>query len=140
MEFANKLGNNRRTKGYKMKKNNTMARKFKAAGLITLVVGGMAVAGMTYNKQSKSYDVQLKKELSKMSVDQLKAGIKECDIALNRLYKEINSKEIAPEDQFYAKRAYEAISKERASWCAQLDKINAQKGKTIHLYDVDKSR
>ena len=124
-----------------MTKTDNKGKKFKTAGLITFVVVGLSVIGLVYNKRSNSYELEFKKESSSFtSVKQLEAAIKESDLALARLQKVIDSDETNPEERYEARHMYESIGKERAKWVAQLNKLKAKAGKTIHLYDVNNSR
>ncbi len=91
---------------------------------VALLVGAVALAAVfAYNHYSNSYDVQLKKEISRMSESQLQDAIKECDIALERLQQTINSDETNPEERFEARRAYKSISVHREQFQKRLDSV-----------------
>ena len=116
------------------------ANKFKIAGLITLLAAGGIIVGISYNKYSNSYDVQLKKEISQMSESQLQDAIKECDVALERLQQTIDSDETNPEERFEARGAYKSISEQREQFQNRLDKLQRNKKTTINFHDVSKLR
>ena len=116
------------------------ANKFKIAGLITLLAASGIIAGISYNKYSNSYDVQLKKEISQMSESQLQDAIKECDIALERLQQTIDADETNPEERFEARSAYKSISEQREQFQNRLDKLQRNKKTTINFHDVSKLR
>ena len=114
--------------------------KLKIAGLITLLTAGGIIAGISYNKYSNSYDIQLKKEISQMSKSQLQDAIKECDIALERLKQSINADETNPEERFEARSAYKSISEQREQFQQRLDDIQKSKKTTINFHDATKLR
>lgn len=114
--------------------------KFKIAGLIAVLTAGSVIAGISYNKYSNAYDVQLKKEMSQMSESQLQDAIKECDIALERLQQTIDADETNPEERFEARRAYKSISAQREQFQNRLDKLQRNKKTTINFHDVSKLR
>lgn len=114
--------------------------KFKIAGLIALLTASGIIAGISYNKYSNSYDVQLKKEISQMSESQLQDAIKECDIALERLQQTIDAHETNPEERFEARSAYKSISEQREQFQQRLDDIQKSKKTTINFHDVSKLR
>lgn len=116
------------------------ANKFKIAGLITLLAAGGIIVGISYNKYSNSYDVQLKKEISQMSESQLQDAIKECDVALERLQQTIDSDETNPEERFEARGAYKSISEQREQFQKRLDKLQKSQKTTINFHDVSKLR
>ena len=118
----------------------TTAKKFKTVGIAASFAGLMVVSGIAYHEYSNSYNARLKKEISHMSVEQLESAIKECDTALIRLQKSIDSKETNPEERFEAYRARESITKHRAEYQKQLNKIIKKQGKTIKFPDTTKSR
>lgn len=114
--------------------------KFKIAGLIAVLTAGGIIAGISYNKYSNSYDVQLKKEISQMSESQLQDAIKECDTALERLQQTIDAHETNPEKRFEARSAYKSISAQREQFQKRLDKLQKNKKTTINFHDATKSR
>ena len=116
------------------------ANKFKIAGLITLLAAGGIIAGISYNKYSNSYDVQLKKEISQMSETQLQDAIKECDVALERLQQTIDSEETNPEERFEARGAYKSISEQSEQFQKRLDKLQKSQKTTINFHDASKLR
>lgn len=117
-------------------KNKT---KLKVATIV--LAGGLAVAGgIQYNKQLDSYDNQLKKEISNMSVEQVQDAIKECDIALEHLQKTIDSNETNAEERFDARRAYKSIKEQREQLQQRLDKMQKKQGKTISFEAARQSR
>jgi hypothetical protein len=118
----------------------TKAKKFKTAGIATLLAGLTIIGGIAYHEYSDSYESRLKKEISHMSVEQLEEAIRECDTALTRLQKTIDSKETNPEERFEANQAYESISKHRVEYQKRLDKIMKKQGTTINFRDAVKSR
>ena len=116
------------------------SKKFiKQAGLIALIAGGM-VGGFTCGRYVKSDEFRIKKEISTMSVDQIRDAIKTCDTALADLQKTIDSDETGAEDRFQARQAYDNISYGRELLQKRLDKINSGRGKTIDIRDVSKTR
>ena len=123
-----------------MTRSNKTINKFKIAGLIALLTAGSIIAGISYNKHSNSYDVQLKKEISHMSETQLQDAIKECDIALERLQQIINADETNPEERFEARGAYKSISAQRAQFQERLDEIKGRQGTIINYNDIDRTR
>ena len=123
-----------------MKRSNKTINKFKIAGLIALLTAGGIIAGISYNKHSNSYDVQLKKEISHMSESQLQDAIKECDIAMERLQQIINADETNPEERFEARGAYKSISAQRAQFQEKLDEIKGHQGTIIHYNDINRTR
>lgn len=68
------------------------------------------------------YEVKLKREIAHLSDEELKSGIKECDTALYRLEKEIDSEETNPEERFEARDAYRSISEDRELYIRELQK------------------
>lgn len=122
-----------------MKTTKKAINKFKIAGLITLLAASSVIGGIIYNEHSNSYDVQLKKEISEMSVSQLQDAIKECDTALAHLQQTINSAETNPEERFEARGAYKSITKQRAEFQKRLDKIKEQQNTTINFRDIRQS-
>lgn len=123
-----------------MTRSNKTIHKFKIAGLIALLTAGGIIAGISYNKHSNSYDVQLKKEISHMSESQLQDAIKECDIALERLQQTIDADETNPEERFEARSAYKSISEQREQFQQRLDDIQKSKKTTINFHDAAKLR
>lgn len=123
-----------------MPTTKSKANKFKVAGLIALLTVGGIIAGISYNKHSNSYDVQLKKEISHMSESQLQDAIKECDIAMERLQQIINADETNPEERFEARGAYKSISAQRAQFQERLDEIKGRQGTVIHYNDINRTR
>jgi hypothetical protein len=123
-----------------MTRSNKIINKFKIAGLIALLTAGGIIAGISYNKDSNSYDVQLKKEISHMSELQLQDAIKECDIAMERLQQIINADETNPEERFEARGAYRSISAHRAQFQERLDEIKGRQGTIINYNDIGRTR
>ena len=123
-----------------MPTTKSKANKFKIAGLIALLTVGGIIVGISYNKYSNSYDIQLKKEISQMSESQLQDAIKECDIALERLQQTIDSEESNPEERFEARGAYKSISAQREQFQKRLDKLQKNKKTTINFRDVGNTR
>ena len=123
-----------------MPTTKSKANKFKIAGLIALLTASGIIAGISYNKYSNSYDVQLKKEILQMSESQLQDAIKECDIALERLQQTIDAHETNPEERFEARSAYKSISEQREQFQQRLDDIQKSKKTTLNFHDVSKLR
>ena len=123
-----------------MTRSNKTINKFKIAGLIALLTASGIIAGISYNKYSNSYDVQLKKEISHMSESQLQDAIQECDIAMERLQQIINAEETNPEERFEARGAYKSISAQRAQFQERLDEIKGRQGTIINYNDIDRTR
>ena len=120
-------------------------KKTKIARAIVLLAGGVAIGGGVfaynqYSKYSKSYEAQLKKEISDMSKEQLEDAIKACDVALENLQKIIDSDETNPEERFQAINSYKGISNGRDEYQKRLDKIMKKQAKTINFNDAMKIR
>ena len=92
---------------------NTKINKLKTAGLIAVLAGALVAGGVAYKEYTKSYDAQLKKEISNMTDKEIENFINECDIALEHLQKTIDSDKTNPEQKFEARRAYKSILKQR---------------------------
>ena len=111
-------------KGCRMAITTNNKKKIGLLCSVALLVGAVALAAVfAYNHYSNSYDIQLKKEISRMSESQLQDAIKECDIALERLQQTINSDETNPEERFEARRAYKSISAHREQFQKRLDSV-----------------
>ena len=124
-----------------MTKTTSKAKKFKTAGLMAIVAGGLAIAGLVYNNTTNNYEMMFKKEVkANMTAKDLEVAIKECDIALNRLHDTIESDETNPEERFQARRAYNDIMKERKIYQDRLKKLNSRHGKTLDLTKSAKTR
>lgn len=111
--------------------NNTMtkAKKIKTASLIALLAGGMAVGGMLYNSNSNNspeqYSKKTEKEItdySELSDEKLNFFIKHLDEFIEKTQKEIDSKELNPEERFEARRAYKEALEQRNMLQLELQK------------------
>ena len=78
------------------------------------------------------YEVKLKREIAHLSDEELKSGIRECDTALYRLEKEIDSEETNPEERFEARNAYRSISEDRELYIRELQKREKRKSHRIN--------
>lgn len=117
-------------------------KKISKLKLVALIMGSMAVSGAVANAQStkKSDQERLKKEITTMSVEQIEAAIKECDIALESLKEKLAAPEKIAEEHFDARNAYNRITKGRAMLVARLDELKKQQAKTIDIRDVARTR
>ena len=75
------------------------------------------------------YKVKFKREISHLSDEELKSGIRECDTALYILEKEIDSEETNPEERFEARDAYRSISEDRELYKRELQKREKRKSR-----------
>ena len=112
-----------------MNNTTTKAKKIKTASLIALLAGGMAVCGMLYNSNSNNspeqYSKKTEKEItdySELSVEKLNFFIKHLDEFIEKTQKEIDSKELNPEERFEARRAYKEALEQRNMLQLELQK------------------
>ena len=112
-----------------MNNTTTKAKKIKTASLIALLAGGMAVGGMLYNSNSndspEQYSKKTEKEItdySELSVEKLNFFIKHLDEFIEKTQKEIDSKELNPEERFEARRAYKEALEQRNMLQLELQK------------------
>lgn len=112
-----------------MNNTTTKAKKIKTASLIALLAGGMAVGGMLYNSNSNNspeqYSKKTEKEItdySELSVEKLNFFIKHLDEFIEKTQKEIDSKELNPEERFEARRAYKEALEQRNMLQLELQK------------------
>ena len=116
-----------------MKKTKKIS-KFRLAGLIALITGGLIAGGVTYTKHMDSEKIPEKKEIridSSFSVEQMQKMIKQADMLLAKLKKTIDSKKTDPEARFEARRIYKDVLKERASLQKKLDEAIKRQKATI---------
>ena len=112
-----------------MNNTTTKAKNIKTASLIALLAGGMAVGGMLYNSNSNNspeqYSKKTEKEItdySELSVEKLNFFIKHLDEFIEKTQKEIDSKELNPEERFEARRAYKEALEQRNMLQLELQK------------------
>lgn len=97
-----------------------------------LLVAVLMVGGTIWYYSVDWYKVKFKKEIAQSSDEELKSGIRECDTALLRLEKEINSEETNPEERFEARNAYRSISEARELYIRELQKRKKRKSRAIN--------
>lgn len=73
-----------------------------------------------YMHSNQTDDAEKANAYSDLTMEQLENHLKECDIALERLKKIIESEESNPEERFDARRAYNSISRDRKKIREQL--------------------
>ena len=112
-----------------MNNTTTKAKKIKTASLIALLAGGMAVGGMLYNSNSNNSPEQYSKktekkitDYSELSDEKLNFFIKHLDEFIEKTQKEIDSKELNPEERFEARRAYKEALEQRNMLQLELQK------------------
>lgn len=97
-----------------MKKNNK-SNKFKWAGLVTLITGGLVAGSVSFTNKTSTPD-EAKQEVTAdttMSIEQIEWLIQQTDATMTTLKKKIDSEKTNPEERFEARRAYQEIASNR---------------------------
>lgn len=93
-----------------MKKNNK-SNKFKWAGLVTLITGGLVASSVSFT--NKTSTPQVVTADTTMSIEQIEWLIQQTDATMATLKKKIDSEKTNPEERFEAHRAYQEIASNR---------------------------
>ena len=111
-------------------------KNLRTASLIALITGGLMAGGITYTQNTSSdkpADKEIVKNYQDLSTDKIEQHINECNTALEKLKKIIESEKTNPEERFEARRAYNSILKKRTEMQKEL---NSRQKNTIRFDSV----
>lgn len=119
-------------------------QKFKTAGLIALLAGGLAVGGIAYNKTAiVPEDETVKKTettLSELSVETIEKRIEILTDHIRIFNKELETKDLNPEERFEIRQAITFAQNEIHKFQQELKRRQDKTKKTVYFDTVRDSR
>lgn len=97
-------------------KTNNKAKKFKRAGALLAVVGGLVLGASVVSKENVDEDVKnMRHTVKNMNYDEKSDYLKKTEALIIELQQRIDSDETDAEERFEARQSVEALEKERAA-------------------------
>lgn len=125
-------------------KKETKKQKFKIAGLIALLAGGLAVSGIACNKTATvPEDETVKKTettLSELSVETIEKRIEVLTDHIRILNKRLETKDLNPEERFEIRQAITFAQDEIHKFQQELKQRQDKAKKTVYFNTVRDSR
>ncbi len=125
-------------------KKETKKQKFKTAGLIALLAGGLAVGGIAYNKTATvPEDETVKKTettLSELSVETIEKSIEILTSHIRSFNKQLETKGLNPEERFEIRQAITFTRNEIYELQQELKRRQDKTKKTVYFDTVRDSR